>query len=152
MNRTISMTMRRALDLIGIHAPAQLSAEAAGLAQTHPLRRVDELLTRCLYDIDNGERAMRTQLEALKQSTDREIGHLDQGYTTGDWPVHYAGKAETGRRMLERAFEQVDILADLRRLLHTHIGLPGTRPDRRPPQRPVPDQPGPSRVPHQPRP
>jgi hypothetical protein len=133
VNRTISMTMRRALDLIGIHDPAQLAAEAAGLAETHPLRRVDELLTRCLYDIDNAERVMRTQLEALKQSANREIGHLDQGYATGDWPVHYADKAETGRRNLERAFEQVNILADLRRLLHTHTNsLSGTPPDRQP--------------------
>jgi hypothetical protein len=65
-------------------------------------------------------------------TADREIAHLDQGYATGDWPVHYAGKAETGRRNLERAFEQVNILADLRRLLHTHIGLSGTQPDRQP--------------------
>jgi hypothetical protein len=121
------MTMRRALDLIGVHDPAQLSVEAAGLAETHPLRRVDDLLTRCLHDIDNAERAVRTEIEALKAAADREVGHLDQGYATGDWPVHYAGKAEAGRRKLERAFEQVNILADLRRLLHTH---PDTQPAR----------------------
>ena len=122
MNQSISMTMRRALDLIAVTEPTQLSAEAADLPESHPLRRVDELLQRCLYDIEHGERVMRTEIEALKAAADREIEHLDQGYATGDWPLHHAGKAEAGRQQLVRAFEQLNLLAGLRRLLHTHTG------------------------------
>jgi hypothetical protein len=122
VNLTISMTMRRALDRIGISDPADLSAEAKALPEIHPLRRVDELLQRCLYDIEHAERVMRTELAALKAAADRETNHLDQGYTTGDWPLHYAGKAEAGRQKLVRAFEQVNLLAPLRQLLHTHAG------------------------------
>jgi hypothetical protein len=122
VNVTISMTMRRALDLIGITEPADLQAEAKTLPENHPLRRVDELLQRCLYDIEHAERVMRTELAALKAAADRETNHLDQGYATGDWPLHYAGKAEAGRQKLVRAFEQVNLLAPLRQLLHTHTG------------------------------
>jgi hypothetical protein len=122
VNQSISMTMRRALDPIAITDPTQLPNEAAGLPEQHPLRRVDELLQRCLYDIEHAERVMRTEIAALKTAADREIEHLDQGYATGDWPLHYAGKAETGRQQLMRAFEQVNLLVGLRRLLHTHTG------------------------------
>jgi hypothetical protein len=135
VNLTITMTMRRALDRIGITDPADLAAEAKTLPETHPLRRVDELLQRCLYDIEHGERVMRTELAALKAAADRETKHLDQGYTTGDWPLHYAGKAETGRQQLVRAFEQVNLLAPLRQLLHTH-----TDTDPAPPAGPRPGQ------------
>jgi hypothetical protein len=134
MNRTISMTMRRALDLIGISDPGQLPVEAAGLAQTHPLRLVDELLTRCLHDIENAERVMRTEIEALKRAADRELTCLDTGYATSDWPVHYAGKAEAGRQKLVAAFEQVNTLAGLRRLLHTHTGAQPAPPAEPEPQ------------------
>ena len=137
MNQNISMTMRRALDLIGITDPAELSAEAKRLPEQHPLRRVDELLQRCLYDIEHGERLMRTELAALKAAADRETNHLDQGYATGDWPVHYAGKAEAGRQKLVRAFEQVNLLAPLRQLLHTHAGT-----DPAPPAGPEPAKAG----------
>ena len=122
VNQSISMTMRRALDLIAITDPEELPNEAASLPKQHPLRRVDELLQHCLYDIEHAERVMRTELAALKAAADREIEHLDQGYATGDWPVHYAGEAEAGRQQLVRAFEQVNLLAGLRRLLHTHPG------------------------------
>jgi hypothetical protein len=117
---TISMTMRRALERIGISDPADLAAEAKSLPETHPLRRVDELLRRCLYDIEQAERVMRTELATLKAAADRETTYLDQGYTTGDWPLHYAGEAEAGRQKLVRAFEQVNLLAPLRQLLRTH--------------------------------
>jgi hypothetical protein len=134
MNRAISMTMRQALDLIGISDPGQLSVEAAGLAQTHPLRHLDELLTRCLHDIDNAERVMRTEIEALKRAADRETTCLDTGYATSDWPVHYAGKAEAGRQKIVGAFEQVNILAPLRQLLHTHTGAQPVPPAEPEPQ------------------
>jgi hypothetical protein len=132
---TITMTMRRALERIGISDPADLAAEAKALPENHPLRRVDELLQRCLYDIEHAERVMRTELAAVKAAADRETNHLDQGYATGDWPLHYAGKAEAGRQKLVRAFEQVNLLAPLRQLLHTHAGT-----DPAPPAGPEPGQ------------
>jgi hypothetical protein len=119
---------RRALDLIAIADQADLPAEAKTLPENHPLRRVDELLQRCLYDIEHGERVMRTELAALKAAADRETENLDQGHTTGDWPLHYAGKAEAGRQKLMRAFEQVNLLAGLRQLLHTHAGTAPASP------------------------
>jgi hypothetical protein len=122
------MTMRQALDLIAITDPAQLSDEARSLPGTHPLRRVDEPQQRRLYDVGHGRRLMRSGLEALKAAADREIGHLDQGYATGDGPVHYAGKTEAGRQKLVRGFEQVNLLAQLRQLPPAHTGLPGTEP------------------------
>jgi hypothetical protein len=129
VNQSISMTLRRALDLIAITDPAQLPNEAKNLPESHPLRRVDELLQHCLYDIEHAERVMRTELAALKAAADREIEHLDQGYATRDWPLHYAGRAEAGRQQLMRAFKQVNLLTGLRRLLHTHTrNQPGTLP------------------------
>jgi hypothetical protein len=119
VSQSISMTMHRALDLIAITDPTQLPNEAKNLPESRPLRRVDELLTRCLYDIEHAERVMRTELAALKTAADREIEHLNQGYATGDWPLRYAGKAEAGRQQLVRTFEQLNLLTVLRRLLHT---------------------------------
>lgn len=80
MNTRTSMTMRQALDLIGTTDQAELSAEAERLPEQHPLRDVDQQSQR-LYNIEHGERVLRTQIEAHKAAADREIEHLHSGYT-----------------------------------------------------------------------
>jgi hypothetical protein len=132
----ITTTMRRALDLIGISDPGQLEVESATLAESHPLRRVDDLLADCLRDIAGGERVMRAEIRSLKQAADQEVTLLDGGFAATGWPVYHAGKVETGRQQLLRGFELVGMLAPLRRLLHT---APGTGPA--PPQNGEPGAP-----------
>jgi len=100
------MTMRQALDLIGTTDQAELSAEAERLPEQHPLRDVDQQSQR-LYNIEHGERVLRTQIEAHKAAADREIEHLHSGYTPRPLASALCRQAEASRQILMHALEHI---------------------------------------------
>lgn len=103
-------TMQQMLQLIGVDSARTLIGEA----QSHPvppLRRVDELLITALDDVAHGQATMRTRVGAIKQATDREIENLDSGHATSNWPSHYTGRFEAGRRELHHGVDRVRLLA-----------------------------------------